>query len=1293
MLVIDAHHRFDKQLNNKLLLAHDTIILKEKTLFQMKQKKELLRQLKQPTLFTALLFLYVIVFVNSVIGQTNYQQGWDALNNANVDDAVMHFEKALAENETDENTLLCLTFLYSQRNKAKKAAIHFEQYMKTAENPYPALYAMWFENGVLGEDSKKEKHQLELLKSLSKDKNNKLERAVLYKFFRHYTMSNDLKGMQKFSDQLITLNTWGLAGPFDNVMNNGFDKDFGVLKNPKEDATFASKYGAEINWFTPKKKSRDGYLSANEYFYADNAIMYAQTFVKATDTEKEILLKAGYSGSLKIWVNDEVIYAEKKRRRTELDFYTFKLKLNKGYNRILVQLGDYNEQAASFSMRITDLENNPIALEQSATYQPYITGPTQAEAIKHFAVAYFESKNTDENDLLHNILLAKAYERSFELQKAEAIYENILVKHPKNYFALRNLVLLYGKSGNTTNQNKYYSLFEESYPHSLDILSNDIKEALNEKDKAKYKKLTKIFLDKYPGLREEFGFKLGLAGLEEDYKRILSLVDDLYKNFPNDYTALTSKYKLEKNHYSNPEKAKQLLVDYLKENYAFSIVEELGGIYIEEGKFDKAQKLFETSAKHIVGDFFSKRLIVNLLSRQEKYKEGIAICKEMLKNTPSDYRVMQDIARLALFEKDQKTALEYYRKSIEYYPFSFETNEKIRELEGKEKAMDFVPEVDPVALLKAYESKGKPAVKKSFDVVLEKKSTILFKSSAQGMSHSYLIKINDETAIENWQQASFSAKPNFRMNIKEALTVKKNGEKIDAERSGGEVVFTNLEIGDYVFVHYVETQVSGGKTTKFISDTFPLNASVPCHKLDYNLYVEEGLAIKETISLGNLKPTKETKQGFVHYNWTKENPKVLKEEKYAVPFNDLAEMVHFSVNHSWDEIVQWYSDLSAHQARPDYTIEKIAKDLFEGKSLSVDEKFHAIYDFVCKNIQYSYIDFRQSGYIPQKASNIYHSRLGDCKDVSTLFVSIARSIGLKANLVLINTSDNGQKSVVLPSLNFNHCIVKAYDGTKTKYLELTDPNLPYGYLYSYHKNAPILEIPYEDEQHKSQLEYLDFNKGYENTVSRVTMVEVQDDNVMKIKSDNVKRGTLAGHSCSTYFNVDETERRDILKNALSPKFQSGISIDEFTFSSLAPLEDFTEYSYSYTVANEILKLGSMKSLKIPFSDVIIRMSLFEDGEREFDFDYIYYEHIENYEETLNINLGANRALVEVPENVHLEYNKNIYDLKFEKTAANQLKVHRSYRVNRENIKAEDFKDFRAFMTKVNEAEHTHLLYK
>ena len=60
-------------------------------------------------------------------------------------------------------------------------------------------------------------------------------------------------------------------------------------------------------------------------------------------------------------------------------------------------------------------------------------------------------------------------------------------------------------------------------------------------------------------------------------------------------------------------------------------------------------------------------------------------------------------------------------------------------------------------------------------------------------------------------------------------------------------------------------------------------------------------------------------------------------------------------------------------------------ELFEGKeNLTDKEKAIIIYNYIVNDIRYSSISFRQSGLIPQKASSVINTKLGDCKDVSTL---------------------------------------------------------------------------------------------------------------------------------------------------------------------------------------------------------------------------------------------------------------------------------------------------------------------
>src|SRR5690606_2565477 len=140
-----------------------------------------------------------------------------------------------------------------------------------------------------------------------------------------------------------------------------------------------------------------------------------------------------------------------------------------------------------------------------------------------------------------------------------------------------------------------------------------------------------------------------------------------------------------------------------------------------------------------------------------------------------------------------------------YFPFNFDTNEKIRSLQGKKKIMDTIGDVDPKAIIREFESTTHDWKKSPYDIIHENKSNIVYASSASAKIHNYLLRLNDEDALEYWQNLGFETSSIFNLIINEAYTIKKSGEVIQAERyNGNEVVFVNLEIGDYIFVDYTE---------------------------------------------------------------------------------------------------------------------------------------------------------------------------------------------------------------------------------------------------------------------------------------------------------------------------------------------------------------------------------------------------------------------------------------------------------------------------------------------------------
>jgi len=1228
----------------------------------------------------------------SINGQSKFEKGWQSLNETKIEEATGHFESALKNPLLKEKSLLCLTLLNSQLGKEEQASKYFNEFFDNSSDPYPELYSMWFENGVTGKTGKKNQYQLDLLKKIAKDDRNigKLDAGTQYRLGFHYVMSFDKVNAAKHFDNIQHIDSWMMLGPFDNVVNSGYDKDFDVVSHPEAVAKFNSKYGGEISWFEPPLKSQDGYMFQGTYFLSNNSIVYAQTFIESPN-EQEVILNFGYSGSMKFWINDSLIYRNPDHRITEMDYFRFNCTLNKGHNRLLVQLGDYDETLPNFTMRITDSSHNSLSLPRSNKPQQYQKGISNVERIPYFAIAKLEEKAKE--DVLYKILLAMAYKRSNELDKAEAILLAAYEKEPRNFFVLRSLVLHYDKSSDNTNQNKFYELFAENYPNDINVLQNKIDEFIKEKDKKKTKEYIGIYLSKYYDPYEELSFDLNLAGLENNNEEILLLYDSIYRQYPDDYTAVVNQYSVEKSHYSNPVKANEILKKYLVDNYDSDIVSELARNFVKEGKIDSALVLLQKQIDLVPYGIETYSNIVNLLSRQSKYDEAIEVCKTIIENRPSDYNTLHDLAILNNILNNKKLAISYYEEALNHFPFSFEINEKIRELKGLKRAVDLVPNLAPSDIIKEYESNFTPKTKQSYDVVVNSKYLFVFNSKASARIYRYILKINDEDAIKKWQRVDFSPPINMDVYINDVEVIKKNGNRILAERNDNEVVFTNLELGDYIYVSYSEKQVNGGKSAMFISDSYSLNSYSPTYSTEYNLYLEDDLKFINTVTIEACSPEVSKEEGFTKYQWIKHSPATIKAELNSLPFSDLSQIVHVSLDYSWKDIVQWYSDLSGFQAKPDFTIKKIANELFDGKHYSDDEKFQVIYDFVLTNIQYSSIDFRQSGHIPQKASTVYHTRLGDCKDVSTLYVSLARAAGLQANLVLINTSNNGKKDVLLPSLNFNHCIVKVYLKDGYKYLELTDRNLPYGYLYNYHNGAAILEIPINNISEIIGLEYLKTNANYNTEVIRNTSIKVDEDSKMRIEKSNIKTGTQAASICKSYYNIDEEARVEKLKGSVSDDFKSHVTIDRIDFKKLKPREDSAQYSYSFTVDNDVLNLGSFKTFKIPFTDVLVRMNIFENTHREHEFDFMSYEDSDYYIESIRVELSEIFSLSEIPKDIYAEYNGCTYDLKFEKINDREIKIDRVYRVNRVNVQPEDFPAFKVFMTQVNDAENTHVLFK
>lgn len=685
--------------------------------------------------------------------------------------------------------------------------------------------------------------------------------------------------------------------------------------------------------------------------------------------------------------------------------------------------------------------------------------------------------------------------------------------------------------------------------------------------------------------------------------------------------------------------------------------------------------------------------IANIYYKMGEYEMAIDICKEILGWRPTDYPVLADLALLYQLNGDDSKALEYLNQSVNYFPFSFERNEKIRELDGKTPIMTMIDEVDPISEIEEFKSGFNPMWSKPYDIVFENKSRIIYNNRATAFSYKYILHFNDESGLKDWQNISIKSSSTMESKLIKAQVIKSNGDIIEGQINEENVLFTNLEIGDYIFVHYEKRQFNGGKSSLFFDEFFNFNATYPVFKRSFDLFVEEGFKFTVEQMNGEVEPIVSTTDGISRYTWDVKNPDQVKTEYYRLPFNDISFNIQISVENSWNEILNWYFDLSEFQSRPDFTIERIASELFpENRAYSEEEKAKIIYNFICTNIQYSSLDFRQSGYVPQRAAKVYHSRLGDCKDVSTLFVSLAKASGLQANLVLMNTSDNGYNHVQVPSLNFNHCIAKVIVDSKPIYLELTDSYLPFGYSYSYHYQAQILDISVDSTNSKLSITNFNGNEHYESNTLRESKIKIFQDGRLNMTGKQVSTGANAASKCSKYFNLNDEGKVEEMTKMFSKKFNSEVTLNNLNFSNMTPLEDTVTYVFDITVDDEIDKIGKLNILEIPFLDVLITKNIIDEKGRINDFDFIDYETTDIYLDKIFIELPENMKFEQLPNNIESKFMENTYALNINMIDDQHLVITREYRIKRENISTDNFNEFKSFTKTLLDGENAKLVF-
>jgi len=139
--------------------------------------------------------------------------------------------------------------------------------------------------------------------------------------------------------------------------------------------------------------------------------------------------------------------------------------------------------------------------------------------------------------------------------------------------------------------------------------------------------------------------------------------------------------------------------------------------------------------------------------------------------------------------------------------------------------------------------------------------------------------------------------------------------------------------------------------------------------------------------------------------------------RMSVKWGDLAVK---GTDNQWLALGTWESGLQTHRFDPTPEITAKAQELTAGAP-DLYTKLERITDYVQKNIRYFIVEKGIGGMQAHWAADIYRNKYGDCKDKTTLLISMLQAVGVQAHYFHVN-SERGVIDPKEPSLIGNHMI-------------------------------------------------------------------------------------------------------------------------------------------------------------------------------------------------------------------------------------------------------------------------------
>jgi uncharacterized protein DUF3857/transglutaminase superfamily protein len=343
-----------------------------------------------------------------------------------------------------------------------------------------------------------------------------------------------------------------------------------------------------------------------------------------------------------------------------------------------------------------------------------------------------------------------------------------------------------------------------------------------------------------------------------------------------------------------------------------------------------------------------------------------------------------------------------------------------------------------------------------------------FEADGRGSrTYRQVIQVLNQDGAEAWGEQSFSySSGSEKLTVNWVRVLKPNGEVISAKPAHEQESLAPVAFDAPVYSDQKVRRLtlSGVAPGTLVDWSYTVERVKPLVPGDYysgwrittglltrrsRLLIDVPASVTPRIHEQNVhfKRDESVSHGRHVYTWATKDVQKLDGEPFAAVPNTLSVHIDVAAPITWAELARWYANLSAGRYAVSPGLEtQLAEKVKNAHSL--EDSLRAVHRWVSQDFRYVSLSLGIGGYLPRLPAQVLETRYGDCKDKATLFIALARRMGLKAYPVLLSSS--GSADSTLPSMEqFDHMIAAidrpAKNGGRL-YLDLTSELTPYGEL-------------------------------------------------------------------------------------------------------------------------------------------------------------------------------------------------------------------------------------------------------